>query len=258
MQQLLSNPPKSFELTEASFTGHLRAPETVMPPGDVADARMAVYRDLVYSNIERMMSNLFPVLRTVTADEPWHALVRDFFQRHQCHAGIFTKIPLEFVQFLESERDLTQDPPFILDLAHYEWVEYAATIDPREIDWQGIDPMGPLLDAVPTLNPIAWLLTYRYPVQKLGPSYLPDAPPTTPTYLVVCRDRDDKVSFLDLNPVSARLLELIQQDLHLSGRALLERIALELAHPDPDAVVSGGLEILERLRARDVILGTRA
>jgi uncharacterized protein len=50
---------------------------------------------------------------------------------------------------------------------------------------------------------------------------------------------------------------LIAEDHGHTGRTLLERIALELGHSDPDAVVAGGLEILTRLRVRDVLLGTR-
>jgi uncharacterized protein len=253
----LSNPPRSFEIAENNFTRHLRAPLVVPAPVDVPAERMAVYRDLVYSNIERMISNLFPIVRKITADEPWHALVRDFFQTHQCHAGIFNKVPQEFLQFLEQERDLSRDPPFLLELAHYEWVDYAATIDPRDIDLSAVNPDGDLLAEVPVLNPIAYLLSYRYPVQKISPGYLPSEPPPEMTYLVVCRDHSDKVGFIELNPVSARLLELIQQAHGIHGLGLLERIALELGHPHPEQVVAGGQEILARLRARDIILGTR-
>lgn len=256
MNSRASSPLKSFERTQRQFTQHLRAPGQVAAPPDVATERMAVYRELVYGNIERMIANLFPVLRKITQDEAWFALVQDFFQHHQCRAGLFTKVPQEFLQFMESTRELSRDPPFIVELVHYEWIDYAVTIDPREIDWSGADPQGDLLEGVPVLNPIARMLAYRYPVQKISPTFIPESPPAVPTYLVVCRDREDKVGFIDLNPVSARLLELLQQAHGITGRGLLERIALELAHPDPDAVIEGGREILERLKARDVLLGT--
>lgn len=253
-----SSPLKSFERTQLQFTQHLRAPGVVAAPPGVAAERMALYRELVYGNIERMIANLFPVLRKITADEPWYALVQDFFQCHQCRAGLFTKVPQEFLQFMAQAREVSRDPPFILELVQYEWIDYAVTIDPRDIDWSGTDPQGDLLEGVPVLNPIARLLTYRYPVQKISPSFIPEAPPEGPTYLVVCRDREDKVGFIDLNPVSARLLELIEQAHGMTGRSLLERIARELSHPDPEVVIAGGQEIMERLRARDVLLGTLA
>jgi uncharacterized protein len=253
-----SIPLKSFARTQLQFTQHLRSPAAVTAPSDVPAARMAVYRELVYGNIERMIANLFPVLRKITADEAWFALVQDFFQHHQCRAGLFTKVPQEFVQFMAHERDLTQDPPCVLELVQYEAIDYAVTIDPHDIDRTGVNYDGDLLTEVPVLNPIARLLAYQYPVHKISPDFIPESPPEVPTYLVVCRDRDDKVGFIDLNPVAARLLELIQQAHGITGRGLLERIALELAHPDPEAVVAGGREILERLRARDVLLGARA
>ena len=41
-----------------------------------------------------------------------------------------------------------------------------------------------------------------------------------------------------------------------TGEDVLRTIARELNHPDEDAVVTGGRAIVERLRERDVILGT--
>lgn len=248
----------AFAAVQAQFARHLRAPGEIAAPSDVPESRMLLYRELVYGNVERMLGNLFPVLRRTLPESAWIALVQDFFQRHTCRTGVFTQVPQEFVQFLAEEREPGRDPPFARELAHYEWVDYAAGIDPREIDEVGVERDGDLLAGIPLLNPIAWMLCYRYPVHRIGPEYQPREPPEMPTYLVVCRDREDHVGFLDLNPVSARLLELIQQAHGIPGRGLLERIALELAHPDPDAVIAGGLEILERLRARDVLLGTKA
>jgi uncharacterized protein len=193
VSSLANSPLRSFELTQRQFTQHLRAPGDIPVPSNVPAARMAVYRELVYGNIERMIGNLFPVLRKITADDAWYALVQDFFQHHQCHAGLFTKVPQEFVQFMETERNLALDPPFMLELVHYEWVDYAVTIDPRVIERAQVCAEGDLLAGVPVINPIARLLSYRYPVHRISPTFLPDAPPEQATYLVVCRDQEDQV-----------------------------------------------------------------
>ena len=58
--------------------------------------------------------------------------------------------------------------------------------------------------------------------------------------------------------MSARLLELIAGTPAATGRELLQRIAAELQHPDPDVVVKGGLDIMEQWRDRQVLLGTQA
>ena len=252
MQQLLSNPPKSFELTEARFTGHLRAPETVMPPGDVADERMAVYRDLVYSNIERMMSNLFPVLRKVTADEPWHALVRDFFRTHRSHTPYFRQIPDEFIQFLQNEWTPPAGyPPFTLALAHYEWIELVLSVSNRSAD-QAVDPGGDLLGGVPVLNPVLANLRYDWPVQRIAPRRK-----TQPaeTHLLVFRDDADQIRFSEINAFTARLLTLLEPG-KLSGRAALEQVADESRHPDRALLVQAGGALLNDLRTRGAILGS--
>jgi len=71
----------------------------------------------------------------------------------------------------------------------------------------------------------------------------------------VFRDADFNVRFIELNPVSARLLDLLQ-DGTLSAESALKKIAIELKHPDPRVVIQGGLEILRDLHAQGAVLGT--
>ena len=143
----------------------------------------------------------------------------------------------------------------MLELAHYEWVELALNISDQEIDLQGIDTETDLLDAVPVLSPLAWPLSYQYAVHRIGPDYLPKQPGEQPTYLVVYRDLNDEVHFLELNPVTAHLLQLISQDEQQTSRQMLTSIADQLQHPDPEVVIQGGLQILNDLKNRNVILG---
>lgn len=248
---------KTFTDVQYAFTRHLRDPKNNPAPADIEDRRMGIYRELVYNNIERIMGNMFPILRKITPDDHWHSIIRDFFKRHQSHNPVFNKIPLEFLQYLEQERDADNDPPFILELAQYEWVEYAVSIDVREIKWGGIDPEGDLLEGVPVISPLAWPLKYLFPVHTISPDIQPKEVPSQPTYLVVYRDRNDKVRFIELNPVSARLLELVQKDQNIPGRILLENIANEMQHPNPEVVIKGGADIMQDMRSKDVLLGTK-
>jgi hypothetical protein len=146
----------------------------------------------------------------------------------------------------------------MLELAHYEWTELALSVTDQDIELTGVDPEGDLLAGVPVLSPLAWPLSYTYPVHRIGPDFLPEEPGESPTYLVVYRDKDHDVHFLETNPVTARLIQLLGEDNNLTGREALTQIANELQHPQPDAVVSGGLEILADLHQRDVVLGVRA
>jgi hypothetical protein len=239
-----------------AFTRHMRDPENNPAPEGIEDRRIGVYRELVYNNIEGFIANSFPVLRKITEDEQWHEMLRDYVCNHQAHTPLFPRMPLEFIQYLEDERHgHPEDPDFILELAAYEWAETAISLDTREIELDGINVEGDLLAGIPVLNPIIMPLTYQYPVHQISPDYLPDAPPEIPTYLLVYRRKDDEVGFLELNTVSARLIECIQSNSDKTGLQLLEGIAEELDHPDPQVVIDGGHEIMRDMHSKDILLG---
>ncbi len=247
-----------FQQVQQAFTRHMRDPDHAPAPDGVEDRRMGIYRDLLYNNVQSFMADCFPVLRKVCNDAMWHGLIRDYFRTHRAHTPLFPKMPQEFLQYLEQERgERAGDFPFLLELAHYEWIETTLIFDAREPVVAGVNPDGDLLAESPALSPLALPLAYRFPVHRIGPEFIPVEAPPQPTYLVVYRDRLDKVGFLELNSVSARLLELLLRGDARSGRELLQQIAGELQHPDPAAVERGGIEIMKDLRRRDVILGTR-
>lgn len=247
-----------FVRRQYEFTAHIRDPERQPAPADVDARRMALYRELFYNNVAGFMANSFPVLHEILEDDHWHALIRDYFARHFARTPLFPEMPREFLRFLERERGPhPKDPPFLLELAHYEWVELALSIIDEEPPRAGIDPAGDLLSGIPVLSPLAWPLCYRFAVHRIGPDYRPQTPDSEHTHLLVYRDMDDEVGFIEINPITARLLTAIGNNDARCGHALLEDIAEELGHPRPEAVVAGGLEILEDLRRRGVILGVR-
>src|SRR5690606_23836660 len=154
----------------------------------------------------------------------------------------------EFLHYLMHERGLVEgDPGFMLELAHYEWAELALDVAPDIIPERQIAGLS-VLDACPRVSSLAWCLTYRYPVHKLGPRYQPDLPSEQPIYLVVYRNRQDEVKFLKVNAVTVRLLQLFQADDALTGRQALVIVAEELQYPDPLQLVQEGRLLLEKLR----------
>lgn len=217
---------------------------------------MQIYNELFFNNVEGFMSSGFPVLRSIMPDEQWTRLIRDYFETHKAGTPLFPEMTREFLRYIKYERTpAASDFPFMLELAHYEWVELALSISEQKIDVHGIKTNGDLLDGVPVLSPLVWLLNYQFPVHKIGPDYLPEQPPGQATYLIVYRDRHDEVHFLEINPVTAHLLQLIQAQCGQTTRQMLTDVAQQLAHPNPDVVIQGGLQILYDLKVRDVILG---
>ncbi len=244
---------KPFQQLQYQFAAHVRDPKRHPAPRGIEPRRLKIYRELFYNNVEGFLSNAFPVLRRVTPDARWHAMARDFFARHESHEPLFHRIAAEFLRYLERERGRVKgDPPFLRELAHYEWVELALSV--ADAPSPPHDPAGDLLDSVPVVSPVAWALSYDFPVHRIGPEFQPRSPPAQATHLVVYRNRDDEVKFMEANAVTARLLELLAPG-RITGRRALERVARELRHPQPEAVVAEGAKILAGLRERGIIIG---
>lgn len=248
----------SFLRAQRAFAAHIRDPEGNPAPAEIEDRRMAIYRDLFFNNVSQLLGQSFPVLKRILGPEAWAAVVRDWFIRHRARTPLFLELPREFLDYLENEREATEgDPPFMGELAHYEWVELALSIDERDpwSDDEAPEPPEDLLEARFRLSPLAWPLAYRFPVHRLSPDFQPAQTPDEPTFLVVHRDRRDRVSFLEINRVTARLLELLSEaGQERTGRACLEQIAAELGHPKPEVVLEAGRDILADLLRRDVLL----
>ncbi|CAL1241108.1 HvfC family RiPP maturation protein [Candidatus Methylocalor cossyra] len=245
-----------FQQVQGAFAAYLRDPRhNPLPPG-VPPRRMALYRELFLNNIESFLASGFPVLKSILAGECWQELVEDFFARHRSRTPLFVAIAEEFLAYLRDERGhVPTDPPFLEELAHYEWVELALAVAEGEPP-----PCDPAFarDPLPCtvrLSELAWPLAYRFPVHRLGPDHQPVAAPEQPTFLVVYRDRDDEVRFLEVNGASYRLLALLEQEGPLPARVCLQRIAEELCHPEPSVVLAYGAELLRDLAERGVVGG---
>lgn len=251
-------PQPEFEAVQRRFAAHLRDPEHQPAPAGIEDRRLKIYRDLFYNNVEDFLGNAYPVIRALSTDTVWHARVRHFYARHRSIAPQFYRLAEEFLHFLQDERgEHPDDPPFLVELAHYEWVELALGISTAEATPELADPNGDPLAAPPVISPLAWPLAYVWPVHRIGAAMQPSEPPNAPTYLVVYRTRQDEVKFMEINAVSARLLQLIDENPEATGRGLLLQIAAELQHPEPEQIVEAGRAMLAGLRERDIVLGTR-
>lgn len=252
----MANSP-SFTQAQYEFAAHIRNPEENPKPADVETRRMKIYNDLFFNNVEDFIASTYPVLKEITPEDEWHKMMRDYFDKHLSRTPLFPEMPREFLKYLETERQNPSDPPFIKELAHYEWIELAlmtSDLD-SDINWDQIDINGNLLNNQPVMSPLAWSLTYQYPVQQISTNFIPQQPLEQPVYLLIYRDTDDEVHFMELNPVTALLIQLINEDNDLTTRQMLENIATQMNHPDPDVVIDGGYQIIQDLKNRSVILG---
>ena len=238
---------------QMEMANYLRAPDDNPPPEGIEPRRLKIYQDLIYNNIEGFISGGFPVLRSLYQDNDWHAMVRSFIDGHRCHSPYFLQISEEFLSYL-SERHVVRecDPPFLLELAHYEWVELALDVSEEELP--AAQAPGDLAVAQLRLSPLAMVLSYQFPVHRIGPSFQPTEA-GEPTFLVVYRGVDDAVHFMEVNAPIARLLELFGDAEGAAVAAVLSTLAQEMGMAE-EALREFGLEQLHMLVDKSVLLVT--
>lgn len=247
----------TFKDKQYAFAAHIRDPDAVPAPEDIEARRMAVYRRLFFNNLDSLLGKFFPVLRKIHTDRQWHRFIRGFLQHHKAQTPYFLQLPQEFLAYLQTEFTPGEDDyPFLLELAHYEYAELALSVADAANDQRQVDPHGDLLEGVPARSPFVWVFAYRYPVHRISPDFLPGEPGDQPTYLALYRNADDDVGFLELNAVTAALLEQIDNNDTLNGAALLGQLAERFGYPDAEAFLQHGADALREMRQLEILAGT--
>jgi uncharacterized protein len=252
MSTLESKALPLFQQYQQTFTAHIRQPRQHARPAGVPAKRMQVYNEIVFNNLFSAVSACYPVLQRVMGKRAWQALVRRFFAEHQATSPFFRDIPKAFLEFLPLVETL---PPFALSLAHYEWIELAIAADDSIAP--ALTAEGDLLQGVPILAPALAVLAYDYPVQKISSRFKPREPLPEPVHLLVFRNQQDEVKFVEMNAMTARLLQLLQRG-QMTGLAALQQLGLEIGHADAAALVSFGGALLEDLRQQQIVWGIAA
>lgn len=241
-----------FQRFQYAFTAHIRNPTENPRPHGIEARRMEIYRKLVYNNLETFLLACFPVLHKVLGKGRWERLLRRFLVTHRSHSPYFRQIPEEFIQFLQGNEVLPGNyPGFVLELAHYEWVELALSVSTEAANWESIDQEGSLLENRPILNPVLANLRYSWPVHRIAPRSRIAA---AETWLLAFRDTSDEIRFMEINAFTSRLIALLETGRHTGGEAL-KIITAESGHPSPEVVIQGGVEVMHELRRRGALLG---
>ncbi len=196
---------QDFQQQQLAFIRRIKDPCAPLPAG-IRPERMAVYEELFFNNVQNFVSSAFPVLRSLLPDTQWQALCRQFFRDEALHSPYFLDISKAFLHWLPQAAP--QLPGFALELAEYEWLELALATD------LAIAPVGWSFDTTRALavSPLVRLCCYQYPVQQISARFQPTEPAAQPVFLLLYRDEQDKVRFLQLNAWSAALLQLISAE----------------------------------------------
>lgn len=217
---------RAFRSTQVAFAAHIRHPDLHPIPAGIEPRRMKIYADLFFNNIKNFLSTTFPIAQGVLGQPAWLALCREFFHEHASASPYFAEISQEFLTFLDARRQRPdcEDPVFLLELCHYEWVEVSLDL---EIDEEGEIPQGDAVFGDVRLSSEARCLQYTYPVHLIGAEHRPEQPAAT--QLVVYR-YEDKVHFMETNLPTLRMLSLLGT---LKGDEAIAKVASELDQAQP-------------------------
>ena len=244
-----------FLRLQRQFAARVRNPAAHSVPLDVPPSRMRVYEDLIRNNVERFLAGAFPIAKKRLGEARWNALVRAFLERHGCESPYFREIGQEFLGFLENDAppDL---PDFLLELCHYERVPTVLRRAQAPSPAESIDPEGDLLAQSVAVSPLAWPLSYRYPVHQITAESRAEDVQPKPTWLIAWRRTDDSVGILTSNALTHRLLELLRDG--NTGQQALDHLAEAFPSTPKTRIHQEGAAILVRLRDAGVLLGAIA
>lgn len=220
-----------FKHIQHQWAQWLRDPDNAPPP-QVDPVRLQVYQRLVNNNIESFIERGFPVLVAVLSAQQWQKLIHDFIKQHHAQSPLFADIGNEFVQFL-SEYKPEGYPQFMYELACYERMEVTAFNVAESCQL-------PALTAVDAttwrVNPSLQWRDFSFPVHTISAEHQPHASLEQPLFIAVFRQDsiDGKqnisstVKFMQLNPVTMLLIDLLQQQPGLTVGQMATLLAEQL------------------------------
>ncbi len=247
----------AFQAVQRQFLAHLRNPGQQPLPTGFAPQGVALYTDLLVNKFNDSLTTCFPVTHALLDEKAWQQLLKSFIARHRCLSPYYRQIPDEFIQYLQTEWVNDTGLPYLLELAHFEWVELILAITDAEPVVQCESTVNDWLACHPVFAPVLQLLHYAYPVQRINENYQATTPPEQATHILGFRDTEDVVQFIELNPATARLVEILHDtDDTYTVREALQQIARELQHSESSELFTFGIAILADLMQQGAILGT--
>ena len=242
----------AFIDVQQSFINYIRDPNSPLPKG-TDERHMAVYRELFFNNIDGLVSNAFPVLKSLYSDNNWQTLVNTFYLSHDCKTPIFSGVSKEFLTFLQmGYQGKPTDPIFILELAHYEWIELDVAIqmdnsNQHVISDENID--GNSL----CLSDLARIVQYSFDVQNISVDYQPIKALDTPVFFCVYRDLADEVQFLKLNPLAAQLLQFLFEKRSANWSEIISWLKTHFTQIESSALESGARQLILQMVKKGVV-----
>ncbi|WP_394223165.1 DUF2063 domain-containing protein [Alteromonas gracilis] len=249
---------QSFRTTQDAFVSAIKNPSTFSDTNADNTRRMEIYQSLFFNNIDNFISTGFPVLKSIVlkqfGEKGWESLVRQFFIEHECRSPYFAEISKEFVEYLSTEPSFDIAlPDFAAQLAHYEWLELDVSIRKNEeyVKFYNSDEM---VQAV-RVSPYASLAAYQYEVHLIGDDHIPEQPAQEQQFYIVYRDQNFNVQFAHVNPVTATMVNTLEQtDKGMEIGQLAESLTQQLPQIPSNVLINGMNQTLTDMLKKGILL----
>ena len=274
MSQFSDNAPAGLASFQREYGQHLRNPQ---PHNKVLQAipkrRSQVYEELFFNNICGFINNCFPVAKSLFSDDRWLQYCREFFTQWRCETPYFSEIPSEFVAYMAQAHIAEHNPAWLPELLHYEWIELEVDISiatPLNTSSKtSSNPPGnplsnplsnPLRDTAQSAltdqarvftTPTLRNLAFSWPVHRISEDHIPAEPEAT--FLAVYRNSEDSVEFMEINAMTAALLEIIAAE-PMTAEQALTQLAIAINHPAPEQLVQFGESIVNDFIDREILI----
>lgn len=213
MSELPSFQQAQFKLANIIRTGEGRLE-------GVEQRRLKIYQELFFNNVEGFCSTAFPVFKSLLGEQQWKNLIAEFFVKHECETPHFVEISQEFLAYIAENKQEALPYPYMIELAHYEWVELASSVASDEVSTNGQE-IADIMACQFQVPESTYPLSYQYPVHAISEENKEEVE-AEPTNLLVYRDADFDVQFVLTDQISVIALQLLDQLPEPTGNAVVE------------------------------------
>ena len=223
----------------------------------VGAERFLVYRSLVHNRMRNAIRDFISRAVSRLGKKRLQADFAAWMEEFAAHSPYLRDVPAEFVAWAAPRWADDEDvPDYLIDLARHELLEYDILNDHRG----GEAPTGlPLaLDKPLRFDGAARLMSYAYAVHTM-PQDTQDRslPEQVSTRLLVYRDADSKVRYLELTPLAHAVLEQLIEHAQPVAEGL-RKACDALGEPLDDDRLATSATLLADLAERGVLLGAEA
>jgi hypothetical protein len=243
-----ATPPPQLKSFQDSYSRYLRAPDENTLPEGIPARRSRVYEELLFNNVCSFLDRCFPVSRSLLSENEWRRVNRRFYQDWQCHTPYFSRIPWEFVQYMENAAESLALAEWYTELLDYEWRELEVDLHPDSVPKVHL-PADDYYSL--RLNPTLRNLQYQWPVHQIRKDHIPYEP--KPTFLLVFRSFDHRIHFMEINAMTSTLLQILQ-DMPAHPHAVIARLAELMPAANPNALQEFGSSLLLDLLQKNVVI----